>query len=136
MKQKQQKILTIGGLILVLLYLLVNLPFILASFKVKPILSKIGFTYVSERDKAFAGNYIRNISEIRVRGCTTGAKIIFLECNMGAQEWALGKEKSIELNQYLKISEPKPKLFKNKIDNNIPSEEDLIKFNNEFDIGG
>ena len=113
MKQKQFKIIAISCTILILLYLLINLPFIMASIKVKPILSKIGYVSVTEKDKILIRNYIKNISEIRIRGCTTGVKLMLLECNMYIQEWVLGKEKSFELNQYLNISEPRQKLLEN-----------------------
>lgn len=137
MKQKQLKIMMMCSVILMLSYLFVNFSFILASIRVKPILSKIGYDVVNPEEKMLAGNYIRNISEIRVRGCTAGAKLILLSCNICVQDWVLGKEKSVELNQYLGISKPKQKNVKNEFqNNNIPSEEELIKFNNEFDIGG
>ena len=137
MKHKQFKIITIGIAVLILVYLLVNLPFIFASIQAKSILSKMDYASVTKSEKILAGNYVRNISEIRIRKCTAGAKLILLECNMYVQEWVLGKEKSFELNQYLKNMEQKNKLLENEIKNNdIPSEEELIKFNNEFDIGG
>ena len=88
--------------VILLLYLSINLPFVAASIKAKLIFDKMNKNeYIDSHEKTIAGVYVRNISECRVRGCTIPAKILLLECNKAISEWAIGKQKSLELDQYL-----------------------------------
>lgn len=91
--------------LILLLYILINSSFILSSINAKVILKKldIGETIKTE-DKKFVSNYVRKITETRVRGCTTSSKILFLSCNKSFSEWVLGKEKSTQLDEYLNNS--------------------------------
>ena len=41
----------------------------------------------------FVKNYTKEITEYRIRGCTLGAKIVFLECSDSFSYWVSGKEK-------------------------------------------
>ena len=88
--------------IILLPYLSINLPFVATSIKAKFIFDKMNKNeYIDKNDKTFADIYIQNVSECRIRGCTVPAKILLAACSKTISEWAIGKQRSLELDRYL-----------------------------------
>lgn len=71
-------------LILFITYFLINKDFIKNSIEVHELIQK------GNIKNSIVENYILDVSEIRVRKCSIGAKILFTSCSEIVSSWALG----------------------------------------------
>lgn len=71
---------------IIVVYLAINLNFLIASKRIHDLV------LINDVNNLEFKNYIQNIASEKIRGCTTGAKIISLGCHDFIFKWSLGEE--------------------------------------------